>query len=187
MAAVDGARVNGFDLTGTEYFAFDKSLPVLFTPKLGQVDGSPTLIQHLKGYADSATAFPCSVYNQHDHLSPSMTRLIALKAGHSYQIIDATTSHAGDMPANFETLAHMLKISSGQPVTQINLDTVKLVRQLWNQFSPIDQTQWAGTFDLAMNLYYAWLDVAKSEIDMATNPLIQSIAPLVPAWIDEIS
>lgn len=187
MAAVDGARVKGFDLSGTEYFAFDKSLPVLFTPQLGNVDGVPTLLQHLKGYADSATAFPCSVYNQHDHLSPSMSRLVALKAGHSNQIINATVTHTGDKPANFDTLAQMLAISAGQPVTQINLDTITLVEQLWNQTKPEDQARWASTFDLAKKLYYAWLNTAKSEIEIATSPLIQDISPLVSSWINEIS
>lgn len=87
LASVDGARIGGLDLHQVDWYSFSDSIKFTFTPRATvteiQVlnpDGTPVLkdgqpviskipsmLQHLKGYANSHQAYPYSAYNRHDH------------------------------------------------------------------------------------------------------------------------
>lgn len=204
MATVDGALVGGLDLHGVDWYTFNDQLRFLFTPKAvvteitvlkdgqpvlkdGQpvVNKVPSMLQHLKGYATSALAFPYSPYNQHDHRSPVMSHLMGWKVANSGKFIDLVTNTTGT--PNFETFVQLMKIKSGKPNSQITLNAIEMLRELWKLNSAEDQAHWAQGFDMALASYHEWLKVLQIQISLATDPTIVAFQPLVPNLIARIT
>lgn len=205
LASVDGARVGGLDLHGVDWYNFNDQLKFLFTPKavvsevlsLNQ-DGTPVLkdgkpvvnkipsmLQHLKGYASSALAFPYSPYNQHDHRSPVMSHLMGWKVAHSSKFIEAVTITTG--APNFELFVNLMKLKSGYPNSQMTTDTIEMVRDLWKLNSPEDQAHWSLGFEMALNHYYEWLSELQHQISKATDPTVRAFQPLVPGMVARVT
>lgn len=205
LAALDGARVGGMDLHSIDWYSFNDALKFLFTPKavvtevpaLNQ-DGSavlkdgqlvvnkvPSLLQHLKGYAASALAKPASPYNQHDRRSPVMGHLMGWKVANSAAIIETVTNTTGT--PDFEIFVRLMKLKSGNPNTQMTLETIEMVRDLWNLNTSEDQAHWAHGFEFALASYYEWLTVLETQISQATDPTILAFQPLVPGLVARVT
>ena len=206
LAALDAACVNGLDLSGVDWFSFKDQLAYLFTPeakifefpildKDGQpvldkngvptIGKIPTTLQALQSYRLSADpAAKPSPYNQHDDKSSSMRRLMDWKITKSIQFVNAVTNTTG--APEFEKLVTLMTLKSGDPLSATGCVTIDMVRELWDHFSPEDQSHWAKGFDLALDSYYEWLHILKTEINHATDPTIKAFAPLVPTLIEKV-
>jgi len=197
LASVDGARVGGLDLHGINWYGFNDGLKFLFVPKAvvtevpvldkdgqpvlkdGQpaINKIPSMLMHLQGYAKSALAFPYSPYNQNDHLSPSMQMLMAFKVKSSAELIDTVTNTVGE--PDFEKFVTLMKIKSGDPLSPTGLETIEMVRELWELNSKEDQAHWANGFEMALDTYYTWVAMLQKEISEATDPTVKAFAPLI--------
>ena len=204
LAALDGARVNGFDLTGVDWFSFNDQLKFLFYPEaktfefpvlddqgnpvlkdgVPVVTKIPTMLQSLQGYRISADTSKVSPYNQHDDKSKNMRRLMDWKIENSMKFVDLVTNTIGDV--NFDKFVRLMRMKSGNPISQTNLDTIQMVRDLWSHNTPEDQAHWAYGFDLAYDSYFSWVNLLKIRINSATDPTIQAFAPLVPEMVNKI-
>jgi hypothetical protein len=197
LAALDAARVAGQDLHGVDWYNFNDQLKYIFTPKAivtevpiidknGQpaISKVPSLLQHLQGYAKSAEAFPYSPYNQHDHLSESMVKLMKFKIEASKAFIDTVTNTTGT--PNFELFVKLMELKSGDPLSPSGHEAIEMVRDLWNLNSPEDQAHWANGFEMALEAYAQWLSILKTEIEHASDPTIKAFLPLVPELIKKI-
>ncbi|HCX26139.1 MAG: hypothetical protein UW96_C0020G0010 [Candidatus Collierbacteria bacterium GW2011_GWA1_45_15] len=205
LATIDGARVGGLDLHGVDWYNFNDQLKYIFTPKaivteipvLDQdkkpvmkdnkpvVNKVPSMLQHLKGYASSALAFPYSAYNQHDHRSSVMTDLMSWKVANSVKFIDLVSNTTG-IP-NFELFIQLMQMKSGSPNSQLTTDTIKMMLDLWNLNTPEDQAHWAQGFQMALTSYYEWLQVLQNQISKATDPTVKAFQPLVPGLIARVT
>lgn len=210
LANVDGARVNAkradgttvsaMDLHGTDWYTFLNALVLMFKPQLGVVempvtkngepvlkDGEPvlekvpTLLQHLRGYANSAVAYPYSAYNQLDDRSPNMRGLMDKKVAFSAAFIDAVLNSTG--APDFELFVKLMKKKSGYPNNQMTIDTIEMVRDLWNQTPAADQAHWAHGFEVALQQYDQWLAILQDRIAQATDPTVIAFRPLVPGLV----
>ncbi len=205
LASLDGARINGLDLTGVNWYSFKDSIKYLFVPnasimedqvlnqdgspqiKDGQpvIMKSPSMLKHLQNYANSATAYPYSAYNQHDHRSPNMVSLMGWKTANSAELISKVTNRT-EIP-DFELFVQQMKMKSGYPNTQMTLDTIEMVRELWNHSSPEDQAHWAAGFEFAYVSYFDWLHFLTNQIAKATNPTIIAFQPLIPELMARVT
>jgi len=205
LATIDGARVGGLDLHGVDWYNFNDQLKYIFTPKaivteipvLDQdkkpvmkddkpvVNKVPSMLQHLKGYASSALAFPYSAYNQHDHRSPVMTDLMSWKVANSAKFIDLVSNTTGT--PNFELFVQLMQMKSGSPNSQLTTDTIKMMRDLWDLNTSEDQAHWAQGFEMALTSYYEWLQVLQNQISKATNPTVKALQPLLPALVSRVT
>jgi len=188
LATVDGALVNGFDLHKVDWYSFSDGMRYLFTPRaeVNEVEGKkiPTMLQHLKGYANSAIAVPCSAYNQHDEKSPNMVSLMARKVKSSTDFIDIVTNTTGD--PDFEKFVKLMTIKSGSPLSEANIKAIEMLRDLWNKNTPEDQAHWAQGFDFALVEYYRWLTVLQTKIGNATDPTVKAFMPLVSDLVKKV-
>ena len=66
-------------------------------------------------------------------------------------------------------------------------DTIEMVRDLWNHFSPEDQAHWTHGFEMATDHYFEWLDVLQNQIASATHPIVVAFRPLVPGLIAQVT
>jgi len=205
LATLDGARIGGMDLHGVDWYSFNDQLKYLFTPKAfvfeipavnsdgtpvmkdGQpvINKIPTMLQHLKGYAASAGAFPYSPYNQHDHRSVNMMTLMAWKVDNSAKLIEMVSNTIGT--PDFKLFIKHLQLKSGLPNNQMMTDTIEMLRDLWNLNTPEDQAHWAKGFEFAYKSYYEWLDLLQANVAQATDPTVLAFQPLVADLISKIS
>lgn len=201
LASADGVRVNGTDLSKTDWYSFTDQIKYIFTPRAETIESivgtnpdgtnkiskTPTTLQHLKNYANSATASN-SPYNQHDSKSPSMRRLMDWKINNSHTGISLVESDPAttEIP-NFETLAKVLRMISGFPISNANLQTIEDVHSVWNHLESEDQVKWAKGFEFIQSSYYGWLILLTQEINGASNPIVKAFAPLVPHLIDQVT
>lgn len=204
LANVDGALVGGLDLNHLDgTYNFSNSLSRLFAPSLGSIsmpslkDGEPVLkdgqpvmenvpsmIQHLKGYADSAVARPYSPYNMYDDFSPNMRFLMDWKIANNKKLIELVQNTTGT--PNFELFVQLMQMKSGYPNNDQTQKTIELTRALWERTSPEDQAHWAQAFEFALASYYEWLTVLETQISQATDPTVLAFQPLVAEFISQV-
>ena len=205
LAGVDGARVGGLDLHGVDWYNFNDQLKYMFCPKaivttvpvLDQanqpvikdgkpvVNNIPSMLQHLKGYASSALAFPYSAYNQHDHRSPNMMSLMTWKVANSAKLVETVSNTSGT--PDFELFVKLMKLKSGNPNSQMTLETIEMVRDLWNLNTPEDQAHWTQGFEIALASYYEWLQVLETQISQATDPTVKAFQSILPSLIARVT
>lgn len=203
LATLDGARVNGMDLHGVDWYDFKDQLRYLFTPmaivteipvmKDGQpvmkdgvpvITKIPSMLQHLKGYAASADTLKISAYNKHDDKSKNMRELMDWKIKKSVELVDTVTNTQGT--PDFNKFSDLMRMKSGNPITEICLETIKMVEDLWNLNTQEDQAHWAKGFELALESYADWLVTLTTKINEANDPTIKAFAPLVPDMLIKI-
>lgn len=204
LAAVDGARVNGLDLHGLDWYDFKDSLRYLFTPKavitevpvvdnnglpvmkdgLPVVSKIPSMLQHLQGYAKSANTANPSAYNKYDDLSPNMRYLMDWKIDQSTRFIDLVTNTTGE--PDFSLFEELMLRKSGNPISDTGLKTIQMVKDLWNMNSPEDQAHWAQGFIFANDSYTEWLSLLENKIGRASDPTIKAFFPLMRDITDKL-
>lgn len=204
LAAVDGARIGGMDLHHLDgFYNFRDQLAYLFTPatmvaefpriengitvmKDGQpvMDKFPSMLKHLEGYRISAGPAQ-SIYNQHDGKSPNMRFLMDWKVSNSKRLIQIITETTGE--PNFEFFEKQMKMKSGYPNSNLTLEAIELVRNLWNLTSPDDQSHWAQGFEFALKSYYEWLEILQAQISKATDPTVKAFRPLVKSFVARVT
>jgi len=204
MASVDGAIVGGFDLHRVDWYSHNDQLKYLFTPEAAiygfrAVDGGgnlvekdglpvfnkvPTMLQHLKGYADSAETSKVSAYNQHDDKSPNMRKLMDWKIAKSREFVDLVTNTKG-VP-DFEKFVKLMTLKSGKPMNDQGIKAIQMVRDLWNLNSKEDQSHWANGFDMALKSYYQWIGVLADQIGKATDPTIKEFGRIIPKILPKV-
>lgn len=204
MAIVNGALVGGRDLFGINEYNLSDQLYSAFIPKTvitevpvfekdglpAMKDGKqvvnkiPSMLKHLESYRQSAVRTEISVYNQYDRFSPSMCKLMDWKIAQSIKFVDLVTNTKG-IP-DFEKFVKLMTLKSGDPLSPIGLETIKKIRNLWDHISPENQSHWAKGFDMALDSYYEWLHLLKTEINQASDPTIKAFLPLVPEMIVKV-
>lgn len=188
IAQLDSYVYKGVDLSGKDSFpADDRMLKLLLKPIEVTEEKTPSTLQHLRNFANSANQTTVNPYNQHDARFPMMNRFMTDKAKNAHKLLSVIASSEKSIldTISQKTIASpldsqffwefILKVSCTNDTEAVHTS----FNAVWEKLSPEEQQKWIPGIKFAVKEYDRWMSYLVYKIKHSSLPMIQALAPTI--------